>query len=198
MDRFIVFTAILGAFWLLTNWADKVDHGPGVLAPNEPEQSRYHTERATISMGTWKLKPVASYKLTARVAKVKAYDDSEIDNLVPLDFLLGWGPMSDSTHLDELDLNISNRYATWRWWGKPPLDACDISEHMSNHHLVPANDTIRNRLHSVREGDIVTLEGELVNIQDHSGQTHFRSSLTRTDTGPGACEVMLVNFIGIR
>lgn len=198
MDRFIVFTALLGAFWMLANWAGTVDHGPGVLAPDEPQQSKYLTERSNITIGPWKLKPVASYKVTARVAKVKSYDDAEIDELVPLDFILGWGAMSDSANLDELTLNISNRYATWRWWGKPPVRADEISSHMSNHHLVPANDLIRKQLHAVREGDVVTLHGDLVNIQDHAGQTQFRSSLTRTDTGPGACEVMLVNFVGIR
>jgi len=198
MDRFIVFTAILGAFWLLSQWAGEVHHAPGVLAPLDPVQEDYRTDRSTLLLDGWKLSPVAAYKVTARVLKTKGYDSAPIDYLVPVDFLLGWGPMSDTSIIDKLELNISNRYATWRWWGAPPIAPGEISSHASNHHLVPANDLIRQRLNAVRTGDIVTLEGELVNIQDTGGHTHYRTSLTRTDTGPGACEVMLVKFVGVR
>jgi len=198
MDRFFIFTAILGAFWLLSKWASEVNHAPGVIAPSDPVQQTYRTEPSALSMNGWKLSPVASYKLTARVLRAKDYDSTPIDHLVPLDFLLGWGPMSDTAVIDHLDLKISNRYATWRWWGTPPIAPGEISSHASNHHLVPANELIRKRLHAVHTGDIVTLEGELVNIHDASGSLHYRSSLTRTDTGPGACEVMLVKFVGVR
>lgn len=198
MDRFLVFTALLGAFWLLTQWAGEVDHGPGVLAPSDPQQTNHRKAVPELQMKGWKITPVADYRVDARVLKIKSYDEYDIDELVPLDFLLGWGCMSDSTVIGELDLAISNRYATWRWWGAPPRPADEISQHASNHHLLPANDTVRRSLESVRVGDIVTLRGELVNIRSTSGREHFRSSLTRTDTGPGACEVMLVKSVGIR
>ncbi len=198
MDRLIVFTAIFGAFWLLSQWAGEVHHAPGVLVPLDPSQENYPSDSRGFHLDGWNLSPVASYKITARVLKTRDYDSTPIDKLVPLDLLLGWGPMSDTAVIDKLALRISNRYATWRWWGQPPISPEEISLHTSNHHLVPANDLIRQQLQAIRTGDIVTLHGELVNISDTTGRLHYRSSLSRSDTGPGACEVMLVKFVSIR
>lgn len=198
MDRFFIFTALLAAFWLLSQWSGEVSHGPGVLVPSVPEQSNYRKDPAEIRMDKWQIQPVAEYRVDARVLEIQDYDEYDIDELVPLDFLLGWGPMSDSAVIQKLDLGISNRYATWRWWGSAPLPKDVISEHASNHHLLPATPAIRQQLQSVRVGDIITLRGELVNIRSSTGREQFRSSLTRKDSGPGACEVMLVKSVGIR
>jgi hypothetical protein len=62
-------------------------------------------------------------------------------------------------------------------------------------HMIPANRTIAKRLKSVREGNIVEARGYLVNVEADDGW-HWRSSLTRQDTGDGACELIwLQNLI---
>jgi hypothetical protein len=198
MDRFIIFITIVGAFWLLSDWASEVNPAPGVLAPSEPAQSTYRTARSVLPMQGWRLTPVADYRVTARVLEIEDYHSSAIDELIPLDFLLGWGPMSDSSNIDPLDLRISDRYATWRWYGPHPVDRGTMNDHMANHHLIPLNEVIQRQLESVRVGHVVMLTGELVNVQDAAGTQHFRSSLSRSDSGPGACEVMLVKSVGIR
>ena len=200
MDRLIIFafTILLGALWLLTRWSDEVERGPGVLVRQSPIQENYRKEAPPVIIGNWKLKPMAIYQVEARVLEIEDYDSADVDELVPFDFLLGWGPMSDSALIDKLELGISNRYATWRYWGEAPASLKTISQHASNHHLVPADPQVRERLEEVRAGHIVTMRGELVNIQSTTGEEAFRSSLTRTDSGPGACEVMLVRSISIR
>ena len=200
MDRLIIFAfaTLLGALWLLTRWSDEVIRGPGVLVRGSPLQENHRKKTPPVIMGNWRLEPVASYQIEARVLEVENYDSDEIDELVPLDFLLGWGPMSDSGLIEKLDLGISRRYATWRYWGEAPASMKTISEHASNHHLVPADSSIRELLEGVRAGHIVTMRGELVNIHSKVGHEFFRSSLTRTDSGPGACEVMLVRSVSVR
>jgi len=46
----------------------------------------------------------------------------------------------------------------------------------------------------VRRHDLVSLEGYLVEIAGPEGY-HWRSSLSRDDTGGGACEVMWVTSV---
>jgi len=53
---------------------------------------------------------------------------------------------------------------------------------------------VRKQLLAVRRHDLVTLEGYLVEITTAEG-FHWRSSLSRDDTGGGACEVMWVTSV---
>jgi len=46
----------------------------------------------------------------------------------------------------------------------------------------------------VREGDIVHLEGELIEAHGKDGSV-WRSSTTRSDSGDGACEVVYVRSL---
>ena len=48
----------------------------------------------------------------------------------------------------------------------------------------------------LRPGETVTLTGDLVDGVRDDGAS-IRTSLTRTDTGPGACEVMLVREVQV-
>jgi len=58
-------------------------------------------------------------------------------------------------------------------------------------HMIPADDRIEKMLKSVRPGEVVKLSGYLVQVNASDGW-HWKSSLTREDTGNGACEVVYV------
>lgn len=53
---------------------------------------------------------------------------------------------------------------------------------------------MKKQLLAVRRHDLVTLEGYLVEVAGPEGY-HWRSSLTRDDTGGHACEVMWVTSV---
>jgi hypothetical protein len=59
-------------------------------------------------------------------------------------------------------------------------------------HLIPANNTILNQIRKVRPGQVVELEGFLVSVEAEEGWK-WNSSLSRTDTGSGSCEVVWVD-----
>ena len=63
-------------------------------------------------------------------------------------------------------------------------------------HMIPADDSVARALKRVRVGDVVTLDGYLVEA-DKPGGWRWRSSLTRDDTGDGACEVVYVKDLAI-
>jgi hypothetical protein len=66
--------------------------------------------------------------------------------------------------------------------------------HSSNNHLVAANSSIAGVISDLYPGEIVTMKGYLVNISKPNG-FYWNTSLSRTDTGKGACEVFYVEGI---
>lgn len=69
-----------------------------------------------------------------------------------------------------------------------------IETHTANMHMIPANDEIARQLKSIRAGNMVHLKGFLVEVTGKDG-FRWKSSLTRTDTGGGACELILVESL---
>jgi hypothetical protein len=71
-----------------------------------------------------------------------------------------------------------------------------IASHSANMHIVPAADPIEHELMKIRKGHVVRPGGYLIQATAPDGW-RWRSSLTRRDTGGGACEIVLVNRIAI-
>ena len=63
--------------------------------------------------------------------------------------------------------------------------------------MIPADARIRVQLEALRVGDVVRLTGILVDGKRDDG-AWIHTSLTRLDSGPGACEVMLVQSVELR
>jgi hypothetical protein len=58
-------------------------------------------------------------------------------------------------------------------------------------HMIPANSQVEDALDAVHKGHVVRLKGYLVNVGAGDGW-HWNSSLKRTDSGSGACEIIWV------
>lgn len=169
-------------------------HAPGVLAPDDPVQ--VDIARGTpFAVGDYTLTPLADFKLTARVLSRADYSWDRSAALSPTDFAFGWGAMSDSSVLAGLDISQSGRWYFYRWrTSEPPIPLAQIIHDSSNMHMIPANDTVRAQIKRVRTGDIVHLEGQLIEARGKDGGV-WRSSMSRDDTGDGACEVVYVRAL---
>ena len=64
-------------------------------------------------------------------------------------------------------------------------------------HLIPATEDLDSRHRKLRPGQIVTIGGYLVDIRGPGG-FFWNTSLTRNDTGDGACEIVWVEALEIR
>ena len=69
-----------------------------------------------------------------------------------------------------------------------PPDEIVVSS--ANMHLIPATREVDRTLRNLPVGGLVHLEGALVDAS--KGKWTWRTSRTRTDTGPGACELFYV------
>ena len=185
----LVLGAILGIAGF-QYWNDRpVAQRPGVLAPEDPVQIEPATQESWSYRGHT-LTSLAQFQIKARVLGRERYRFDRAAELSPVDLALGWGPMSDTRVLAALTIVQQDRFYYWSA-ATLPLPASDISAHSANMHMIPANDAVANRLLGAKVGQIVELRGQLIRAEGKDG---FRwiSSLTRLDTGAGACEVIWV------
>lgn len=171
-----------------------IARSPGVLVDQEPSQTL--SGAAPFGVGEFELTPRARYDITARVLGVEAYKMDGGAKLSPIDFAVGWGPMSDTAVLEHFRITQGARFFTLY----PDESAIDLASALlgsANMHLIPATAGVRTQLETTRPGNVVRMQGFLVNATGPGGYT-WNSSLTRTDTGAGACELFYVESIELR
>ena len=151
---------------------------------------------AALQRDGYVIEPLASYEVRARVLSIERYRMGREADLSPLDFALGWGPMSDAAVIEQLSISQSGRWYHYRWEGSPPIDPSLMAKSSANTHLVPADELVKKRLLNVSKGAVVRLSGYLINVRHSDGWT-WRSSLTRDDTGGGSCELMWVTDVQV-
>lgn len=182
----------IGWWWL----GDRtVSRAAGMVAPAAPAQRNFDTAPPTIAYRDATLHPLARFSLTARVLSRDDYHLDAGSNLSPTDLVFGWGRMSDSAVLRAIDISQGNRFYYWHVRSFP-IPRREIETHSANMHMLPADAQVARALKRVRVGDVVTLDGLLVEADKPDGW-RWRSSMTRGDTGDGACEVVYVQSIEI-
>ncbi len=170
-----------------------IAHVAGVLVDAGPQQSE-PSSRSPITHGDYQLTPLADYDIEARVLSRQDYSIDAGSDLSPTDLAVGWQRMSDTTVIDQLDISQSVRFFSYRWSSQPPIPQGEIERSAANMHMIPADDSVARELDRIRPGAIVRMRGQLVEAKRSDGFS-WRSSLTRTDTGAGACELFLVDSI---
>ena len=190
---FVVVVAVGASQWTSNRSAEKrlLLASPIAAAPQQGGTSAQSFEQSG-----YRIQPVASYEIRALVLSIESYRLGREADLSPLDFALGWGPMSDPTVLQELQISQGNRWYQYRWKGNPPLEPALIVKHSANTHLIPANDDVRRALAKVQKGEVVRLVGSLVNVE-HPDGWRWRSSTSRDDTGGGSCELLWVTEVTV-
>jgi hypothetical protein len=185
--------AAAGLWQAIDRWQLRPVHPPdGPIAPAEPLQTNLEGTPVVTQLGRWRLTPRARYDITARILSREDYHLDALADLIPEDLALGWGPMSDSRVLSAFEITQGARF--YSWMPKQPdlpIPRQAVIEHSANTHVIPADPSVRRRLGRLRVGQVVHLTGYLVDgVRDDGAYIH--TSLTRSDTGPGACEVVLV------
>jgi hypothetical protein len=188
---FVAALAVFAAYKLYSR--REIVQAPGILAASDPEQ-RDLDSAALVERGEYRLRPRAEFSATVRILHREDYSVGALAKLVPTDFAVGWGPMSDSAVLADIEISQGNRFYYWRTenW---PIDRSDIETHSANWHVIPENSAISGALARLRPGSVVELRGRLVDIEGGDGD--MRTSLTRGDTGAGACEILLAESVRI-
>jgi len=169
------------------------DQPDGVLVPQVPVQTP--VEQAAFQFQGHRIEVLAGFALDARVLGKERYWLGREAALSKYDLALGWGRMSDSRVLEQIEISQSGRWYRWRT-ERMPIPRREIERSSANMHLIPADDWIEQQIGKVAPGDLVHIKGFLVRVRSPDGW-RWQSSLTRDDTGNGACELIFVEAFEI-
>lgn len=170
----------------------EVSQPPGIWAPSEPYQGGVNV--ASWQKGDLVFTPLASFSLRARVLGKNKYTWDSGASIAPYDLALGWQKMSDSRALAHVHISQDNRRYTFFMSDNSYIGAQEASLQSANMHMIPGSQEVLNTLDKIRKGNIIVLSGYLVRI---SGGYNWSSSLTRADSGDGACELVWVTSLRI-
>lgn len=190
-----ILAVVLAAFWFFTR-PTSAGAGDPIDWSREPVQTE--TERPSFEVPTRKgpvtLDPVAAFEVWGVVAGAERYRFDNEAFLSPVDFVMTWGKLPEEPYKSKVSYRQMTRYYFWR--GPADLDAGYIQSHSSNMHMIPASSNVKRALTSTGEGDKVRIRGLLVNASRQNGYT-WKSSRSRKDSGPGACELIWVEELQV-
>jgi len=179
-----------------------VDHTqilPELLHP--PREYRTFTREFFFSYkgSEYKVEPLKNYELYGLV--VSQNDLSSLLDVVQgegfvdsRDVAVIWGENLRSNDFRKVKYNNTSTRVHWQHRRGVTFDP----ECISNNHLITDNKRIRDLISKVHIGDQIYIKGWLVNYQNVNVSGYWRkSSLSRSDLGDGACEVVFVKELKI-
>jgi hypothetical protein len=195
MKKAIITSAILIIILVYFFYPDTVITFPhGITAPDQPKQTNL-TANKEWAVGEFTIQALVEYNIKARVLSRNNFSLGIESELSPFDLALGWGPMSDQSVIDKIDISQRNRWYNWQS-DHLPIPSRDVSLNSANVHIIPKDKTIEKKFDTVYKGSLVEMKGYLVKITKTDGW-HWISSLKRDDTGGGSCELFWVEEISV-
>jgi len=191
---------LLASAWGAWNWwtgEREVSRPPGIVAPDEPRQIDVAQPRR-IAVGDHALVTRARFEIRARVLRREDYRFDAGASVAPVDLAAGWGPLSDSAILAQLEFSQMGRFFYWkpRDAERFPLPPRELVTRAAQLHVIPADGSVAKRARRLRPGDVVVIAGWLVDVSGPGGFA-WRTSLSREDTGDGACEIVYVETLTV-
>ncbi|MFC3902441.1 hypothetical protein [Acinetobacter marinus] len=192
MSKKISWIVVLAIAYLLWIWVFK----PNPNLEDMPKTSAVSSDTAVQHVEGYSITALEHFEGEFRILSRENYLLGRDAEFSPVDFAVGWGKMADPSIYKQLDISQGGRW--YRWYSKsaPPISVKEIETSSSNIHIIPANASIGRQLAQVKADDMVYLSGDLVEIRADDGWV-WRSSLSREDTGDGACELLRVDQVVI-
>ena len=168
----------------------------------DPIQTSYKSDEPIIreiKNGHFAITPVAEYKISGMVVSKETYSSNWDGKISPVDLAIAWGKLAEPDWDKYITYSLRNRWYFYQYKPGSPFDHSYVISHSGNHHTIPANENIHEAIKTIGKKDKVVLEGVLVNIKGtYKGQpVTWNSSLSRTDTGNGSCELFYVSKVRI-
>lgn len=152
-------------------------------------------DRPVIRVDDYAFTLVADFQLEARVLGRRDYRLGAESRLSPIDLALGWGPMARDDIVEQVSIRQRGRFYFWRVESYP-IEHAAIVENSANMHMIPASPEVFAELKRAERHRHIRLRGYLVNVERSDGWL-WRSSTSRSDSGHGACELILVTAVQV-
>ena len=152
------------------------------------------------------LLPVAQFETRGRVLNIERFKPYQsLANWIPglrpstHDIGLGYGPMTDSANVERFRFaheGTSNGLRALFPRPRGPMTQAEwdaLAPHITNVHVIPADAAVLAQIRRIRNGELVTLHGQLVNVRDAQG----RVATTSTTAGDRDCEIVYVTAVEV-
>lgn len=220
MRNFILFIIAVILFWNIFKYDSPVETIPTTYYDQETNQvenkyenykinpfedpyqenlKRGEIPKIKLGYGNFTANPLAYYELSAMIMSKKNYSQGWEAKIAPIDLALAWGELITSEAQKHISYSQRNRWYFFRYDRSSPVSKSYIHKHSANHHIVPANKNILAAVKSLKKKDLIFLKGYLVKIDGSiNGRNYWwNTSLSRNDTGDGACEVFYVDLVKV-
>ena len=181
-----------------------VDKAPVIDISREPEQLGGGSRVLYRRGDGLSISSLSTYRIWGKALCVRAYAGFDKGSSgFPIDLGIAWGNVAKSDYHKFVNFSFSNDESANQWLmfkfktQDVPWETDYFESHVSNNHICPANENIYNALMSLKDGDVVCLEGYLAESWRADGQTILTSSLSRNDTLGGACEAFYVTKLQV-
>ena len=145
----------------------------------------------------YQVTPRFRFDQSAKVMSARAYRWGREGALLPEDLALAWGPVLAPPYAGRLSFSQFSRFFFWRTKDLS-LDRGTIVTHTANVHVFPRTTRLKRAVRAVTRGDVVRLEGFLVDIDEVGGAGfHWGTSTTREDEGPNSCETIYLERLTV-
>jgi hypothetical protein len=149
----------------------------------------------------YRIQPRYSYELNAVVVSLHHSDSwwdyahkEWGDHVNVMDLCVAWGDSVRSGAYRDVSFSNNQWECHWRYSSERAMKHFSNAE-ASNNHIVTDDPALARALRGIRVGDQVRLTGYLVDyaiLKDGRPAGSRVSSEVRTDSGPGACEVLYI------
>lgn len=145
---------------------------------------------------TYVVRPVQEYDISGLVVSHNGDLLGTQKNPIDLkDLCLIWGKNTETDNYKYMTFWSDSWTCSWMY----PKDIMTFSlRDVSNNHLLAKDPKVRESIQNIQRGDQIRLKGMLVNYWIEGEENNVRgTSLSRTDYGGSACELMFVESVEI-
>lgn len=188
------------SFWHRNDIPSGIDYVPQIAEEPDQRKTRRRVFDVSYNAIDYEVRPEFEYELHGLVVSFRHHDGNSRmhrragDHLNMLDVCVIWGDNVKNERLDKIDFwngiftcNVKTRdHAAWQ--------AFDMTK-LSNNHLISDREDIRDAVGDIRVGDQIRVRGLLARYASPGGERG--TSVTRTDTGDGACETIYVEEFAV-
>lgn len=155
----------------------------------------------------YELTPRYYYEISALLVhklNYKRFSIYKYASVFPMDLSLVWGSNLSTQVYQSKKLKFwqDGRFTYWQYEAGLKVNPNEIA----NEHLIINDKYVEQKMNSLNVGDQVRIKGKLVDVLarnvgetsiDRAAAYKWQTSIVRTDTGPGACEIIYVENIEI-
>ncbi|HNX68081.1 MAG TPA: hypothetical protein PLL75_05780 [Candidatus Omnitrophota bacterium] len=175
--------------------------------PHQYELTDRTVMRFTRNDYSYEVTPVYGYDISAMIVSrldYKAFTIYKFDKTFHMDLCMIWGSnLANGVYkLSNVRFFQDCRWCWVQWCGNVAFNMNELS----NSHLLVNDPAIEKKVKGLGVGDQVRIKGKLVNVKAKlngkagrydSPDVAWQTSITRTDTGAGACEVIYVEELEV-